>query len=72
MKKAVLIIDMPDSCLECPVCASYAESAFSKREYWCCVNNKDVDPDRRANWCPLKIAKVVDTNSNPLIVDDLV
>lgn len=59
MKKAFLIIDIPNCCNECPICASYAESAFSPREYWCVASeNKDVDPYDKPKWCPLKIASV--------------
>lgn len=55
MSKAVLVIDMPICCNECPICASYAESAFSPREYWCTVSdNTDVDPYDKPKWCPLK------------------
>lgn len=56
MNKAILVIDMPDSCFKCPVCASYKASAFSSREYWCATNGKDVDPDSKPDWCPLKPA----------------
>ena len=55
MSKAVLAIDMPNTCGECPICASYAQSAFSPREYWCAAyGNADVDPNFKAEWCPLK------------------
>ena len=55
MNKAILVIDMPKCCRECPVCASYAESAFSIREYWCTpMDNRDAEPENRPNWCPLK------------------
>ena len=55
MDKAILIIDMPSCCRECPVCASYQESAFSIREYWCPpMNNRDAEPESKPKWCPLK------------------
>ena len=55
MNKAILVIDMPSCCNECPICASYAESAFSPREYWCVASeNTDVDPYNKPSWCPLK------------------
>ena len=55
MRKAFLVIDIPSCCNECPICASYAESAFSIREYWCTVSdNISVDPDDKPRWCPLK------------------
>lgn len=56
MDKAILVIDMPDSCIKCPVCASYQASAFSSREYWCSTNGKDVEPYSKPDWCPLKPA----------------
>ena len=56
MNKAILLIDMPSSCGECPICASYAESAWSPRDYWCPVmENKDVDPNNKPDWCPLSL-----------------
>lgn len=54
MSKAILVIDMPTRCGECPVCASYQSCAFSIREYWCATNGKDVEPDSKPDWCPLK------------------
>ena len=55
MGKAILVIDMPSRCGECPICASYAESAWSPRDYWCPVmENKDVNPNNKSDWCPLK------------------
>ena len=55
MSKAILVIDMPNNCRECPVCASYQESAFSIREYWCSpMDNRDAEPESKPKWCPLK------------------
>ena len=54
MDKAILVIDMPESCIKCPVCASYQASAFSTREVWCATNGKDVEPDSKPDWCPLQ------------------
>ena len=55
MSKSVLVIDTPQTCGECLICASYQESAFSVREYWCpAMKNKDVEPDEKPEWCPLK------------------
>ncbi len=57
MDKAILVIDMPSCCSECPICASYAKSAFSPREYWCTISdNTDVNPYDKPKWCPLKPA----------------
>ena len=55
MSKSILVIDTPKCCRECPVCASYAESAFSPREYWCSpMDNRDAEPEGKPDWCPLK------------------
>lgn len=54
-EKAILVINMPNTCGECPICASYAVSAFSTREYWCTASdNRDADPNKKPDWCPLK------------------
>ena len=54
MSASILIIHTPDKCIDCPICASYQESAFSARDYWCCVKNKDIDPNTKPDWCPLE------------------
>lgn len=56
MDKAILVIYMPDCCGECPIHASYADSAFSIREYWCTTIGEDVNPKIKPDWCPLKPA----------------
>jgi hypothetical protein len=57
MSKAILVIDMPKRCGECPRCASYQSCAFSIREYWCTASdNISVDSDDKPRWCPLKPA----------------
>ena len=56
MSKSILVIDTPDRCWKCSCCASYQASAFSYREYWCCATDKDVDPNKKPEWCPLKPA----------------
>ena len=53
--KAILVVEMPSNCGECSICASWQESAFSTREYWCpSMDNKDVEPNKKPDWCPLK------------------
>ena len=55
MSKAILVMDMPKSCGECNIYASWQESAFSAREYWCpAMDNKDVEPNKKPDWCPLQ------------------
>lgn len=52
--KSILVIDTPDNCSECPICASWQDSSFAIREYWCPVSgNKDVDPSNKPDKCPL-------------------
>ena len=55
MSKAILVIDMPNSCMDCPLCASY-EIVSSVEEYWCDIANKNVNQDGRPDWCPLQEA----------------
>lgn len=55
MKKAILIIDMPDSCKDCPLCVS-KEFIPSVDEYCCIVENTAIDAYDKPYWCPLKPA----------------
>lgn len=53
MSKAVLVIDMPESCRECPFFGSrYSDMACRA------MNNKSIDypypKEFRQDWCPLK------------------
>lgn len=55
MDKAILVIDMPDSCSKCPLFSgNYADM--------CCkgMNNRGINypysEDFRQDWCPLKPA----------------
>lgn len=55
MNKSILVIDTPNNCGECKICASWQESAFSIREYWCAASDSGyVNPDSKPDWCPLK------------------
>ena len=65
MDKAILVIDMPDCCGECPIHASYADSAFSIREYWCTTIGEDVNPKTKPDWCPLKPLPEKDALEDP-------
>lgn len=57
MDKAILIIDMPSCCKDCPLCVS--EELFpSFDEYSCIVENVAVDVYDKPDWCPLKPAAV--------------
>lgn len=49
MSKAVLVIDMPKNCADCPM------NFDDEPVYWCCVRNKVIPPDLfKPDWCPLK------------------
>ena len=54
MKKAILVIDMPKCCNQCPICATYQQGSSSVREYWCPIDGNDVEPLSKPSWCPLK------------------
>lgn len=54
MNKAILVIDMPRHCSECPVCEAW-EAIPSLEEYYCNIEKKEVmDIYRKPDWCPLK------------------
>ena len=56
MNKAILVIDMPKHCGECPICEVW-EAIPSCEEYYCNVaKNDNVDQYKRPDWCPLKPA----------------
>lgn len=51
MSKAMLIMDMPSSCRECP-CSYFTEGCWSN---FCQVNNAPIiDEYKRVNCCPLR------------------
>ena len=71
MSKAILVIDMPESCDKCPLFNDVYNDM-------CCLglNNRTIDypypKDFRQDWCPLKIARAVENNANPLFIDEFV
>lgn len=55
MSKALLVMDMPKSCRECPLAQN--ESYPLEEAYMCSVTRKwviDKECESRQNWCPLK------------------
>lgn len=53
--KAVLVIDMPDDCLLCPLC-DYAVDWKGETTFYCRANEMDIDDTCEvAQWCPLKL-----------------
>lgn len=55
MAKAMLIMDMPSSCIECPLLASWQDSASAPRNYWCPYNLEiTIEVEKRSDWCPLR------------------
>ena len=59
MSKAILVIDMPSSCIDCPL-HYYGEPIL-----WCGANERDMDTDDIENykptWCPLREVPQKDT-----------
>lgn len=53
MNKAILVIDMPNSCYECPICATW-DVFPSVEEYYCTATNDSVNRSSKPDWCPLK------------------
>ncbi len=54
MSKAILVIDMPKHCSECPVCEVW-DVIPSVEEYYCTIEKNDViDKYKKPDWCPLK------------------
>ena len=55
MNKAILVIDMPDSCDQCPLFGGYYSDMCCKG-----MDNRGINypypKDFRQDWCPLKIA----------------
>lgn len=53
MNKAILVIDMPESCYEC--CLRH-HMTDNLPEDWCGINGKEVvlEAKDRPAWCPLK------------------
>ena len=54
--KAILIIDMPESCCGCRFCEEYYDE-WHEDYYWkCLAKHKRIIPDydERAEFCPLK------------------
>lgn len=67
MDKVVLVLDMPEKCEDCDICASWQSSSLSVREYWCPVmDNNEVDPLEKPRWCPLKEIPEKDTRGDLL------
>ena len=55
MPKAVLIMDMPERCADCPL----RNSSHAKNSYVCCyLTLKDISEtdyyDKKPDWCPLR------------------
>lgn len=52
--KAILVIDMPTECIECPFCRVFADDKLTETHCtWMATTNKD-GINTRAEWCPLK------------------
>lgn len=71
MSKAILVIDMPDECRNCPCFGSNDFGTF------CGVTDKDIEYDYdkyvypKPDWCPLKeLPKEKDFSTVPYFVND--
>ena len=53
MNKAILVIDMPNKCWDCPCCEIW-EAIPSIEECTCNLRNIIVDKYNKPDWCPLK------------------
>lgn len=54
MSKAILVIDMPNHCVDCP-CSGPISSSY--KEYWCGAYRGVIDERLKfdkPSWCPLK------------------
>ena len=54
MKKAVLLMDVPETCLDCNLCVLDTDGSIS-----CYYNKREIcsnvgDNTSRPNWCPLR------------------
>lgn len=52
MSKAVLVIDMPERCIDCPLC--WKQDQY---RYRCIIVTDPVEPTKKYKWCPLKEAE---------------
>ena len=63
MAKGIIVLDMPERCIECQFCKNYIRvpHSFGKettREIHCaCLNNKvlkEIPENGKPDWCPIK------------------
>lgn len=59
MAKAVLVMDMPERCADCPLSCPLRNSPHAKNSYACCyLTLKDISKtdyyDKKPDWCPLR------------------
>lgn len=52
MSKAILVIDMPDCCADCP--CSFFERSNPKLNLTCGIAQEDGNNVGKPEWCPLK------------------
>ena len=64
MSKAVLVVDMPENCEKCRLCANAKEEQDPiKRCQYYGVGRAVTSENRRPLWCPLKPLPEKDNNS---------
>ena len=63
MAKGIIVVDMPERCIECQFCRNYIRvpHSFGKEtthEIHCaCLNNKvlkEIPENEKPDWCPIK------------------
>ena len=66
--KAILVMDMPNSCIECPLCVESVHSYDA-----CCITgSKIISSYGRFTWCPLKlIPEKVEISNNEELYDTM-
>lgn len=52
MSKAILVIDMPEICIDCPL--SFFERGTPKLNLVCGPTQEDVNGGDKPDWCPLR------------------
>ena len=62
MSKAILVIDMPDCCADCP--CSYFERSNPKLNLICGIAQEDANNIGKPEWCPLQIPPLEEEGSD--------
>ena len=69
MSKAILILDMPESCDDCPLLSGYYVDIYCGGKQNRVINNP-YPKDFRQDWCPLKEVPEKEKNDDPVYDND--